>query len=394
MEDENEIIEEITKSENGYQIKPTENIKFFRKDRKKAIKDYLFSNDILKNSFEQSKDNTIVEKLLNKSNSEMNITKLNTSLYKSKIKNLYPNKLKFKKLNESLKENENSNNGKIFNEALNICHFLNNISILKRYRNLNNKSSENSLYLSQNNIVKKKEVNVKKITFMPKTLKDLTLTNTRKKAIKFNKVNINFKMKEPEENQTKSNILKTPDLKAYNHLNSLDNDNINLNNKYHSIIRLKISSYQNKLKYLFGELNEKKLNGSNKEKTKIIFKLNNRHHGNEIKNNSKFNKMIYNLNDNCNLPINPNFNNSSFFEDSKNIFDGKISSSSIYNKIIINNKFRKPNNNKLKLNPLKIGQLKSVFFPNIQFTPKNKNKSFILPNKISLINGANSEHKK
>lgn len=335
METENELIEEIAKSENGYQIKPTENINFFRIETKKTNKNVLFSNDILKNSLEQSKDNTVVEKSLNKSNSEINITKLNTSLYKNQIKNLYQNTLKFKKLKESPKENENSNTSKIFNEALNICRFLNNISILKRYRNLNKKSSENNLYLSQNHNVKKKEVNIKKITFMPKTLKDLTITNTRKKVVKVNKININFKIKEAEENKTKSNILKMSDLNAYNNLNSLENDSINLNNKYHSIIRLKISSYQNKLKYLFDELTEKKFSNTSKKKTKIIIKLNNRLRGSKIKDNSKFNKIIYNINDKCDLPINPNLNNSSFFEDTKNIIDGKLSLSSIYNKIII-----------------------------------------------------------
>ena len=394
METENELIEEIAKSENGYQIKPTENINFFRIETKKTNKNVLFSNDILKNSLEQSKDNTVVEKSLNKSNSEINITKLNTSLYKNQIKNLYQNTLKFKKLKESPKENENSNTSKIFNEALNICRFLNNISILKRYRNLNKKSSEYNLYLSQNHNVKKKEVNIKKITFMPKTLKDLTITNTRKKVVKVNKININFKIKEAEENKTKSNILKMSDLNAYNNLNSLENDSINLNNKYHSIIRLKISSYQNKLKYLFDELTEKKFSNTSKKKTKIIIKLNNRLRGSKIKDNSKFNKIIYNINDKCDLPINPNLNNSSFFEDTKNIIDGKLSLSSIYNKIIINNKLRKPNNIKLKLNPFKLGQLKSIYFPNIQYTPKNKKKSFCLPNKISLINGTNFEHKK
>ena len=380
------INEEITKSKKVHKIRPTEKIKFIHKDIKRINKNHLFSNAILKHSFEQRKDNIVMEKTLNKNNSEMNIKKFNTSLYKRQIKEFYKYRMMFKKLIETPKEKENSSTSKIFNESFNISHFLNNISILKRYRNINKKTAENSLCLSQTNNAKKKEVKIKKITFIPKTLKDFCLDNKRKQ-IKLNKININFNVKneEDEENQIKSNINKMADINSYNLLNSLDNDSTNLNDKNNSITKLKFSSLQNKLKYLFGDLAEKKLNNTCRKKTKINFKSYYRSNRSKINDNSKLNKNIYILNDKCDLHINLNISNSSFLEDSKNVIDGQKCSLPIYNKIINNNKFRKPINNKLKLNPLRLGQLKAIFFPNIQFTPLNKNKSFCLPNKMSLI---------
>ena len=75
MENENEI-NEITKSENENKIKPTRNIIFFRNDRKLKIKNF-FTNDIIKYSLEQSKENNFLEKSLIKNFSNMNIIKFN-----------------------------------------------------------------------------------------------------------------------------------------------------------------------------------------------------------------------------------------------------------------------------------------------------------------------------
>ena len=108
MENKNELNEKITKSKKFYKIRPTEKIKFFHKYIKGINKNKLFSNAILKHSFEQSKDNIVMEKTLNKNNNEMNITKFNTSLYKRQIKEFHKYRTMFKKLIETPKEKENS----------------------------------------------------------------------------------------------------------------------------------------------------------------------------------------------------------------------------------------------------------------------------------------------
>ena len=124
-------------------------------------------------------------------------------------------------------------------------------------------------------------------------------------------------------------------------------------------------------------------NSSNK-KVSILYNLKSIYEKSKLKDISKFNKIIYNISDKASLSRSSKKRNRSFFEESEKIpIEKENSSISIYRKIIINNKFKKPIN--YKLNSLRIPNIKENSISNLN-TLENEDKLNSVPNKKSLIN--------
>ena len=123
---------------------------------------------------------------------------------------------------------------------------------------------------------------------------------------------------------------------------------------------------------------------SNNNKFSVLYKLKSIYEKNKIKDISKLNKIIYNIGDKVNLSKSSKKRNKSFFEETEKFpLEKENSSISIYRKIIINNKVKKPIN--IKLNSLRIPNIKDNPISNIN-SLENEDKLNSVPNKKNLIN--------
>ena len=330
MEDENneKIIEENTNSENGYRIKPTRNNIFFPNTRLRINKK-LFLFDKLKNSLEYSKNSTIPEKTLTKKARCINIINFKKSLSNNK-RDTNINQIENKISKEKSDEKNNSKNGSIiFDRAMNICQFLNHISILKE-RNRLNKNIDYSLSLKKS---KKREekllINIKekKIFFMPETIKNFPKPKDVKNKEIEKKTNINsFKNEMIKVRSVNISDSKTGKLNNLNLSDSIKNIDIILTKK-NQIPRIKFFSPNNS--YLFGKIKEKKSIMFNKYfnmKNKANFNL--KKSRDHTKYKSKFNEIVRNMRDKFDVSFYINKKNKSFFENSKG--EQKFSSSKNY----------------------------------------------------------------
>ena len=384
MENENEI-NEITKSENENKIKPTRNIIFFRNDRKLKIKNF-FTNDIIKYSLEQSKENNFLEKSLIKNSSNMNIIKFNNFL-RNNENIIMNNPIKLAKITKEIQkeiDKENVKTSIYLDKKLNIYDFFKHISVINKDKNPLNNSCENSFSFSKffDNNYKRKPINIKRIFFRPNIPQETKKLKTGKNAnIKYNKEeSVKLKLHE-------FNFSKLQELSILNKIHNLDNDIIS--KKKDSIARINFSTNEFKNKYLFGKMKKNNninipIINSNNNKFSVLYKLKSIYEKNKIKDISKLNKIIYNIGDKVNLSKSSKKRNKSFFEETEKFSLEKVNSSiSIYRKIIINNKVKKPIN--IKLNSLRIPNIKDNPISNIN-SLENEDKLNSVPNKKNLIN--------
>ena len=376
MKNGNLISEEVTKSENDYKIKPTKNNAFLYKKVIK-LKKNNFSNIPLKQSFEQRKDSLFLEKsfikkdnviyLLRNNNAPKDSIKINPIKIGSKI---------LKKFMKEKKEKENYNFISKLGRNINIVHFLHNISFLKKHKCYINRNLDNNLSFnkSENNNFKKKSV-LKNLDYIPK-LPYKTIKLKKRKIIKDDI--IYNKSSDVDSNLSISKILES---KNFNQ--SIDNESIILTNK--SIIkRIKFSSYENKIKYLFSKLKNNRINTIEEysyKKNKNI-KYNNvdddyrRNKGSYI---SKLNRIIYNIGEKNNLSLYTPKKSNSFLKEVKRPFNENDSSSiTNYRKIIINNKFKKPIN--YRLHSLRFSLIKENHKSILNISKDSKEISQSVPN--------------
>ena len=393
MENENEI-NEITKSENENKIKPTRNIIFFRNDRKLKIKNF-FTNDIIKYSLEQSKENNFLEKSLIKNSSNMNIIKFNNFVRNNENIKMN-NPIKLAKITKEIQkeiDKENVKTSIYLDKKLNIYDFFKHISVINKDKNPLNNSCENSFSFSKffDNNYKRKPINIKRIFFRPNIPQETNKLKTGKNANNNFKNNIKYNKEESVKLKLHEfNFSKLQELSFLNKIHNLDND-IN-STKKDSIARINFSTNEFKNKYLFGKMkknnNIKNINipiiNSNNNKFSVLYKLKSIYEKNKRKDISKLNKIIYNIGDKVNLSKSSKKRNKSFFEETEKFPLEKVNSSiSIYRKIIINNKVKKPIN--IKLNSLRIPNIKDNPISNIN-SLENENKLNSVPNKKNLIN--------
>lgn len=333
MENGNIISEEKTKSENDYKIKPTKNIVFFRE---KSTQKDLIAKKTKKNLLK-----TTNGKAFMKENKMLNLLKLSQSYYNKKGNmKMYPIKISSKNENESRKENE------LFKK----------ISGLKY--NLNIKHS-NFGFMPK---IPTKIIKLKKRNSHDININYHILSNKSSNADNFSNINFSRYLES-----------KSPNV-------SMNNESIILS-KNNSISRINFFSYENKIKYLFGKIKRGEIktieNYSNKNNIKYKFKLNNSLlKKNLIRDKSKLNRILYNLEDKNNLSFYSNKKNS--FELDKYSIKNDSSSISIYQNIIINNKIKK--NLNYKLSPLKIPERKEKYRSILNISQDNEEKYKIFPN--------------
>ena len=383
--EKNEIINEITKSENENEIKPTRNIIFLRNDKKLKHKNF-FSNEIIKYSLEQNKDNSFFEKSLTKHSNNMNIIKFNNFIRNNENTKLN-NPIKLAKITKQLQKEIDRENNKT---SIYLFDFLKNISVINKDKNPLNNSCDNSFSLSKfiDNNYKRRPINIKRVYFRNNISKEIKKLKTHKVIHDNSKNNIksdkekSFKLKLHD-----FTFKKLQEINLLNKIRNLDNDIILT--KKDSIARINFPNYENKNKYLFGKIKKNNNNNisnknSSNKKVSILYKLKSIYEKNKLKDISKFNKIIYNISDKASLLRSSQKRNRSFFEESEKIpIEKENSSISIYRKIIINNKFKKPIN--YKLNSLRIPNIKENSISNLN-TLENEDKLNSVPNKKNLIN--------
>ena len=391
MENENEI-NEITKSENENKIKPTRNIIFFKNNRKLKIKNF-FTNDIIKYSLEQSKENNFLEKSLIKNSSNMNIIKFNNFVRNNeniKMNNL----IKIAKITKEIQkeiDKENVKTSIYLDKKLNIYDFFKHISVINKDKNPLNNSCENSFSFSKffDNNYKRKPINIKRIFFRPNIPQETKKLKTGKNANNNFKNNIKYNKEESVKLKLHEfNFSKLQELSFLNKIHNLYNDIIS--KKKDSIARINFSTNEFKNKYLFGKMKKNKNNinipniNSSNNKFSVLYNLKSIYEKKKIKDISKLNKIIYNIGDKSNLSKSSKKRNRSFFEETEKFaLEKENSSISIYRKIIINNKVKKPIN--IKLNSLRIPDIKDNPISNIN-SLENEDKLNSVPNKKNLIN--------
>ena len=383
--EKNEIINEITKSENENEIKPTRNIIFLRNDIKKLKHKNFFSNEIIKYSLEQNKDNSFFEKSLTKHSNNMNIIKFNNFIRNNENTKLN-NPIKLAKITKQLQKEIDRENNKT---SIYLFDFLKNISVINKEKNPLNNSCDNSFSLSKfiDNKYKRRPINIKRVYFRNNISKEIKKLKTNKVFHDNSKNNIkNDKEKSFKLKLHDFTFKKLQEINLLNKIRNLDNDIILT--KKDSIARINFPNYENKNKYLFGKIKKNNNNISNKnssnKKVSILYNLKSIYEKSKLKDISKFNKIIYNISDKASLSRSSQKRNRSFFEESEKIpIEKENSSISIYRKIIINNKFKKPIN--YKLNSLRIPNIKENSISNLN-TLENEDKLNSVPNKKSLIN--------
>ena len=143
MENGDIKIHEISNCEN--RIKPTKNINFFKKCFLESSKNNS-SNNILKNSIEQSTNKISFNKSLILNYKIIDFKNLNESLNKFRNRKNYQIKFFTKMSPKGIEINKNNN---ISNELFNKYRFINNDSFIKSKRNNCEENNENNFSLSQ-----------------------------------------------------------------------------------------------------------------------------------------------------------------------------------------------------------------------------------------------------
>jgi hypothetical protein len=315
----------------------------------------------------------------------MNIIKFNNFIRNNENPKLN-NPIKLAKIAKQLQKEIDRENNKT---SIYLYDFLKNISVINKEKNPLNNSCDNSFSLSKfiDNKYKRRPINIKRVYFRNNISKEIKKLKTNKVFHDNSKNNIkNDKEKSFKLKLHDFTFKKLQEINLLNKIRNLDNDIILT--KKDSIARINFPNYENKNKYLFGKIKKNNNNISNKnssnKKVSILYNLKSIYEKSKLKDISKFNKIIYNISDKASLSRSSQKRNRSFFEESEKIpIEKENSSISIYRKIIINNKFKKPIN--YKLNSLRIPNIKENSISNLN-TLENEDKLNSVPNKKNLIN--------
>ena len=263
------------------------------------------------------------------------------------------------------------------------------LNIINKDKNPLNNSCENSFSFSKffDNNYKRKPINIKRIFFRPNIPQETKKLKTGKNAN--NNFKNNIKYNKEESVKLKLHEFNFSKLQELSFLNKIHNLDIN-STKKDSIAHINFSTHEFKNKYLFGKMKKNKNNinipniNSSNNKFSVLYNLKSIYEKKKIKDISKLNKIIYNIGDKSNLSKSSKKRNRSFFEETEKFaLEKENSSISIYRKIIINNKVKKPIN--IKLNSLRIPNLKDNSISNIN-SLENEDKLNSVPNKKHLIN--------
>lgn len=380
MENGDIIIHEISNCEN--RIKPTKNINFFKKCFLESSKNNS-SNNILKNSIEQSSNKISLNKSLILNYKIIDFKNLNESLNKFRNRKNYQIKFFTKMSPKGIEINKNNN---ISNEFFKKYRFINNDFFIKSKRNNCEENNENNFSLSQFLLNHLKRIIKAKTLIFKQENENISYDNRKKeinkKFFKYAKI-INKEKKnreQPEKDNPNSNIPKMKESNNFNDSNNISNNNIKLIKK-NSIVQLDFSSFDNKdykdRYYLFDKIikrnSDNKKNYANNKNKKLISKL--RKHGPGNKENdisiSKINK--YDINESIDLPKFAYRKSNSFFEESKYSGAEQNSPKGIYPKSNAINSIHKPIGYNLKF--IEAHFFKKKHFPKFKFFSQNEKKS-------------------